>query len=88
MNWANHPETLGSKNTLITADYPYYLCAALEQRFEGVAVFLNGAVGGMQSPLGADVPDPATGRPAPENSFHKAETHRAESGGDCGGRHS
>ena len=73
VNWANHPETLGSKNTLITADYPYYLCTALEQRFEGVAVFLNGAVGGMQSPLGADVPDPATGRPAPENSFHKAE---------------
>ena len=22
VNWANHPETLGSKNTLITADYP------------------------------------------------------------------
>jgi hypothetical protein len=73
VNWANHPETLGSQNTLITADYPYYLCAALEQRFEGVAVFLNGAVGGMQSPLGANVTDPATARPAPENSFHKAE---------------
>jgi hypothetical protein len=38
-----------------------------------VAVFLNGAVGGMQSPLGATVPDPATNRPAPENSFLKAE---------------
>ena len=73
VNWANHPETLGSKNTLITADYPDYLCAQLEQRLGGVAVFLNGAVGGMQSPLGAKVPDPATGRPAPENSFLKAE---------------
>ena len=73
VNWANHPETLGSKNTLITADYPHFLCAELEQRLEGVAVFLNGAVGGMQSPLGATVPDPATGRPAPENSFLKAE---------------
>lgn len=73
VNWANHPETLGSKNTLITADYPHYLCAQLEQRFDGVAVFLNGAVGGMQSPLGAVVPDPASGRPAPENSFLKAE---------------
>src|SRR5712692_7060303 len=73
VNWANHPETLGSKNTLITADYPYFLCAELEQRLDGVAVFLNGAVGGMQSPLGATVPDPATGRPAPENSFLKAE---------------
>jgi hypothetical protein len=73
VNWANHPETLGSKNTLITADYPHYLCAQLEQRFDGVAVFLNGAVGGMQSPLGAVVPDPVTGRPAPDNSFLKAE---------------
>jgi len=73
VNWANHPETLGSKNTLITADYPHYLCQGLEQRIEGVAVFLNGAVGGMQSPLGATVPDPATNSPTPENSFLKAE---------------
>ena len=73
VNWANHPETLGSKNTLITADYPHYLCAQLEERLDGVAVFLNGAVGGMQSPLGASVPDPSTKRPAPENSFQKAE---------------
>jgi len=73
VNWANHPETLGSKNTLITADYPHYLCTELERRMDGVAVFLNGAVGGMQSPLGAKVPDPATKRPAPENSFLKAE---------------
>jgi hypothetical protein len=73
VNWANHPETLGSKNTLITADYPHYLCAKLEERLKGVAIFLNGAVGGMQSPGGAKVPDPATGRPAPEDSFLKAE---------------
>ena len=73
VNWANHPETLGSKNTLITADYPHYLCSELEQRLDGVTIFLNGAVGGMQSPLGAKVPDPATKRPAPENSFLKAE---------------
>jgi len=73
INWANHPETLGPKNTLITADYAHFLCHQIEQRFDGVAVFLNGAVGGMQSPLGASVPDPATGRPAPENSFLKAE---------------
>ena len=73
VNWANHPETLGSKNTLITADYPFYLCSELEQKFAGVAVFLNGAVGGMQSPLGATVIDKASGRPAPENTFQKAE---------------
>jgi len=73
VNWANHPETLGSNNTLITADYPYYLCSELERKFGGVAVFLNGAVGGMQSPLGSNVIDKASGKPAPDATFQKAE---------------
>jgi len=73
VNWANHPETLGSENTLITADYSYYLCNEIEQKFQGVAVFLNGAVGGMQSPLGANVIDTASKTAAPENTFQKAE---------------
>lgn len=55
VNWANHPETLGSKNTHITADYPHALCARLEERLGGVGILWNGAVGGMQSPLGAKV---------------------------------
>lgn len=73
VNWANHPETLGSKNTEITADYPAYFHRRLEERVGGVAVLLNGAVGGMQSPLGAEVRDPVTGEPAQKDSFRKAE---------------
>jgi hypothetical protein len=73
VNWANHPETLGSKNTLLTADYPAALYTRLEERLGGVVVFLNGAVGGMQSPLNATVIDPATSQPAEKNSFRKAE---------------
>ncbi len=73
INWANHPETLGSKNTRITADYPNYFYTELERRLGGVAVLVNGAVGGMQSPLGAKITDPKTGRPAEEESFRKAE---------------
>ncbi len=73
VNWANHPETLASKNTLITADYPAYFYTQLEQRLGGIAVLLNGAVGGMQSPLGAKVVDPHTGKPAEDASFRKAE---------------
>lgn len=72
LNWANHPETLGSKNTLLTADYSGYLCAELERRLGGTAVFVNGAVGGMQSPLGSTVKD-AQGRVIPETTFEKAE---------------
>ncbi len=73
VNWANHPETLGSKNTSITADYPFYLCSELESRVGGTGILWNGAVGGMQSPLGAKVQDPDTGAEAPDSSFRKAE---------------
>jgi hypothetical protein len=72
INWANHPETLGSKNTLITADYSGYLCAEAERLLRGTAVFINGAIGGMQSPLGSTVKD-AQGRVVPEKTFEKAE---------------
>jgi hypothetical protein len=72
VNWANHPETLGSKNTLITADYSGYLCKEIERLSGGDAVFVNGAVGGMQSPLGSTVKD-ASGNIVPEKTFEKAE---------------
>lgn len=66
LNWANHPETLGSKNTEITADFPGYLRPRLEELLGGTAVFVNGAVGGMQSPLNAKIEN------TPDNSFEKA----------------
>ncbi|MGE5646816.1 MAG: hypothetical protein ACM336_13590 [Acidobacteriota bacterium] len=73
VNWANHPETLGPANKEITADYPGYFYSALERKMGGVAVLVNGALGGMQSPLEAKIADPATGKPAPAGSFRKAE---------------
>lgn len=73
VNWTNHPETLGSKNTLITADWPAGLTARLESLEGGLVVYVNGAVGGMQSPLGAKVVDPKTKKPAPAETFRFAE---------------
>src|SRR5579872_1924321 len=67
LNWANHPETLASKNTQLTSDYSGFLRDRLEQRVGGIAVFVNGAVGGMQSPLGAKIAD------LPDDSFEKAQ---------------
>ncbi|KAF0243420.1 MAG: hypothetical protein FD180_3404 [Planctomycetota bacterium] len=49
-NWACHPETLWSGNTLLTADYPGFLCARLEERLGGTALFVSGALGGMMTP--------------------------------------
>jgi len=73
VNWANHPETLGSRNTQISADYPGFFYKRLEAKLGGMAVLWNGAVGGMQSPLGAKIKDPATGAIAAENSFRKTQ---------------
>lgn len=74
INWANHPEALGSTNTQISADYPAAYYRVMETLRGGVAVFMNGAVGGMQSPLGAKIIDPTTRELAPTGSFRFAET--------------
>jgi len=75
VNWANHPEVLGSKNRLLSSDFCWALYERLEDLLGGVAVFWNGAIGGLITPLGEElkVTDPVTGQPAPEASFRKAE---------------
>jgi hypothetical protein len=50
VNWSCHPEVLGPKNRLLTADYPAALCARVEEKTGGACVFLNGLVGGLMTP--------------------------------------
>ena len=75
VNWSDHPETLGGKNTLITADYSYWLCQRVEEQEKGAAVFFNGSIGGLLSTLGDDVAlqDPDTGEVAKDDTWRKAE---------------
>lgn len=58
ISWANHPETVWSKNTEITADFPGYLRETLEKGIEengkilerglgGIHLYINGAIGGL-----------------------------------------
>lgn len=48
VHFACHPEVLGARNRLISADFPAATVATVESgRGGGVAVFLNGALGGM-----------------------------------------
>ncbi|TSC89812.1 MAG: hypothetical protein G01um10143_302 [Parcubacteria group bacterium Gr01-1014_3] len=49
VNFACHPEALGKNNRLITADFPGYVVKEIEKRFGGVALYVNGALGGMVS---------------------------------------
>ncbi len=78
VNFASHPESMGSNNTLITSDFPHYVRKALELRFGGTAIWVSGALGVLQGPLDIDVVDPDTGLNAPRRSFRFAEVHGAQ----------
>ncbi len=75
VNWSDHPETLGGKNTEITADYPHWLCQYVEDHTGGTAVFFDGSIGGLLSTLGDEVAlqDPDTGEVAKDDTWKKAE---------------
>ena len=75
VNFGSHPESLGSRNQDITADFPHAVRERLEAEYGGLAIWLAGALGVLQGPLDIDVEDPATGSPAPRRSFRFAEVY-------------
>lgn len=56
VNWSNHPESLGWDYPYISSDFVFGARDTLEKEFGAPAVYFSGSVGGMQSPLGAEVP--------------------------------
>ncbi|MDJ0851063.1 MAG: hypothetical protein QNK04_22045 [Myxococcota bacterium] len=75
VNFASHPESLGSRNTLVTSDFPHYLRERIEAEYGGLAIWVSGDLGVLQGPLDIDVEDPATGMPAPRRTFDFARVH-------------
>lgn len=83
IQWANHPETLWSRNLLISSDFPHYLREAVEkgvyhgdslvrEGVGGVAVYVNGALGGLMTTHAAmGVEDPFRDTVYVEPSFDK-----------------
>lgn len=49
VEWSCHPETMGSKNTLVTADFPAAAIAALEAKLNAPVAYFSGAVGGLMT---------------------------------------
>ncbi len=74
LEFADHPESLGRENTLISSDYPAAARRALEEALGGLALFVSGDLGGLLTPLGVTMSDPGTGLPVPEKTFGMAET--------------
>ncbi|MDR1880111.1 MAG: hypothetical protein LBQ78_04195, partial [Tannerellaceae bacterium] len=84
VQWANHPETLWSRNLLITSDFPHYIRQAVEkgvydgdtpveEGVGGIALYVNGAVGGlMTTHASTGVKDPFRDTTYVAPSFDKA----------------
>ncbi len=78
VNWGSHPEGLAGKSNLISSDYVYYMCEAIENGISegknpipasgGMAFFIQGPQGGMITDLHMDVYDD-DGKKIQENSF-------------------
>ncbi|HKX46429.1 MAG TPA: hypothetical protein VJP77_06985 [Planctomycetota bacterium] len=75
VNFASHPESLGSNNTRVTSDFPHYAREAIEASQGGTAIWVSGDLGVLQGPLDIDVLDPVTGLPAQRRTFRWAEVH-------------
>jgi hypothetical protein len=74
VQWNCHPEALGSKNTLITADFPASTVASLEKKYSCRVVYFSGAVGGLMGLPKDRIFDDA-GRPLGEGSFEFARRY-------------
>jgi hypothetical protein len=77
VQWNCHPESLGSKNTLLTADFPWATVAALERKYRCPVVYVSGAVGGLMSLPDGRIKDDA-GRPVRDGNFDYARRYGEE----------
>lgn len=66
-----HPESLGSENTLVTADYPWATVRALQEKHGCPIAYFTGTVGGLMSNP-AEIPGP-DGKPLHDENFAFAE---------------
>ena len=85
LSWADHGETLWSDNLLITSDFPHFFREYVEKGvysgdslvkpgIGGVAVFINGAIGGlMTTHPSLGIKDPYTGKEIKDPTFEKAD---------------
>ena len=84
VQWANHPETLWGGNLLVSSDFPHYVREAVEkgvydgdrlveEGVGGVAVYVNGAIGGLMTTHSSKgVKDPFRDTVYVKPSFDKA----------------
>lgn len=68
VQWNCHPESMGSKNKDITADFPYATVAKLKEQHKCPILYMSGAVGGLMAPPDGIIKD-AQGKILEEGDF-------------------
>ena len=76
VQYSCHPESLGSRNTELTADFPCATIAALQARYACPVVYFTGAVGGLMT-------QPETFVDSAGNSFHEGSFEYATAYGNA-----
>ena len=87
-NWANHPETLWSRNLLLSSDFPHYVREGMEKGvyngdslvlpgLGGITLFVNGAIGGLMTTS----PDFGIKDPFEDTIYTQASYHKTEAQG-------
>jgi hypothetical protein len=74
VQWNCHPETLASKNTLISADYVGYTVKHLKDKYRCPVVYLTGTVGGLMTSLKVEIKD-TTGKSLADGTYEKTERY-------------
>ena len=74
VQWNCHPEALGSRNRLVTADFPATTVAELTKRYDCPIAYFSGAVGGLMAPPDGLFKN-AKGEVLKEGQFEYAEAY-------------
>ena len=74
VQWNCHPESLGSKNTEISADYIHFTVKYLRDSQKCPVVYLTGTVGGLMTTLGLTVKD-EKGKELADGTFEKSDRY-------------
>jgi hypothetical protein len=74
VQWNCHPETLGSKNTLLSADFVGPTVKALHDKHRCPVVYFTGTVGGLMTSLKVPVKD-KEGKALEDGTFEKTQRY-------------
>lgn len=92
ISWGNHPETLWSRNLLISSDFPHFIRESVENGVRkgdqvlakgigGTSVYISSSVGGLMTTRpDFPIPDPFTGTQLTGATFEKAKAQGQQIG--------